>query len=212
MELKKLLYAVDLEDAPHPAIEHVKMVASLTGASVSIVYVLPSETVYESNYLSGEGQPNRIAPTQALLEKMEHFLNTNFPEGVDDCAFLMGKISEEVVKYAHKSDIDCIVVGAHGRIGFRQLFRPVVGHEVVKRPTAPYPSSAPDIDGTPPCPLPAGKEKHYAFWNLPPGGRFFHAEKRAPNTSRRACEDGLTRTSRRCNRKQSMRNAHGRHF
>lgn len=77
MELKKLLYAVDLEDAPHPAIEHVKMVASLTGASVSIVYVLPSETVYESNYLSGEGQPNRIAPTQALLEKMEHFLNTN---------------------------------------------------------------------------------------------------------------------------------------
>ena len=27
MELKKLLYAVDLEDAPHPAIEHVKMVA-----------------------------------------------------------------------------------------------------------------------------------------------------------------------------------------
>ena len=89
MELKKLLYAVDLEDAPHPAIEHVKMVASLTGASISIVYVLPSETVYESNYLSGEGQPNRIAPTQALLEKMEHFLNANFPEGVDDCAFLI---------------------------------------------------------------------------------------------------------------------------
>ncbi|WP_288706774.1 universal stress protein [uncultured Bilophila sp.] len=126
MELKKLLYAVDLEDAPHPAIEHVKMVASLTGASVSIVYVLPSETVYESNYLSGEGQPNRIAPTQALLEKMEHFLNTNFPEGVDDCAFLMGKISEEVVKYAHKSDIDCIV-------GFRQLFAGSVATEVVKK-------------------------------------------------------------------------------
>ena len=133
MEPKKLLYAVDLEDAPHPAIEHVKMVASLTGASVSIVYVLPSETVYESNYLSGEGQPNRIAPTQALLEKMEHFLNTNFPEGVDDCAFLMGKISEEVVKYAHKSDIDCIVVGAHGRIGFRQLFAGSVATEVVKK-------------------------------------------------------------------------------
>ena len=77
MELKKLLYAVDLENAPHPAIEHVKMVASLTGASVSIVYVLPSETVYESNYLSGEGQPNRIAPTQALLEKMVHFLKAS---------------------------------------------------------------------------------------------------------------------------------------
>ena len=96
MELKKLLYAVDLEDAPHPAIEHVKMVASLTGASVSIVYVLPSETVYESNYLSGEGQPNRIAPTQALLEKMEHFLNTNFPAGVEDGAGRRGPGAEDV--------------------------------------------------------------------------------------------------------------------
>ena len=62
MELKKLLYAVDLEDAPHPAIEHVKMVASLTGASVSIVYVLPSETVYESNYLSCEGPTESRPP------------------------------------------------------------------------------------------------------------------------------------------------------
>ena len=88
---------------------------------------------FRSGRLRGEGQPNRIAPTQALLEKMEHFLNTNFPEGVDDCAFLMGKISEEVVKYAHKSDIDCIVVGAHGRIGFRQLFAGSVATEVVKK-------------------------------------------------------------------------------
>ena len=43
------------------------------------------------------------------------------------------KISEEVVKYAHKSDIDCIVVGAHGRIGFRQLFAGSVATEVVKK-------------------------------------------------------------------------------
>ena len=64
MELKKLLYAVDLEDAPHPAIEHVKMVASLTGASVSIVYVLPSETVYESTT-----SPARASPTESRPPK-----------------------------------------------------------------------------------------------------------------------------------------------
>ena len=62
MELKKLLYAVDLEDAPHPAIEHVKMVASLTGASVSVVYVVPSETVYEANYSQA-----RAFPTESRL-------------------------------------------------------------------------------------------------------------------------------------------------
>ena len=35
MELKKLLYAVDLEDAPHPAIEHVKMVATITTSGLA---------------------------------------------------------------------------------------------------------------------------------------------------------------------------------
>lgn len=133
MELKKLLYAVDLEDAPHPAIEHVKMVASLTGASVSVVYVVPSETVYEANYLSSQSLPNRIAPSPALLQKMEAFLNVNFPDGVDDCAFLLGKVSEEIVKYAHHSDTDLVVIGAHGKIGFNRLFFGSVATDVVKR-------------------------------------------------------------------------------
>ena len=125
MELKKLLYAVDLEDAPHPAIEHVKMVASLTGASISVVYVVPSETVYEANY--------RIAPSPALLQKMEAFLNANFPDGVDDCAFLLGKVSEEIVKYADHGGIDLIVIGAHGKIGFNRLFFGSVATDVAKR-------------------------------------------------------------------------------
>ena len=133
MELKKILYAVDLEDAPHPAIDHVKMVAQHTGAAIAIVYVVPSEAVYEANYLSGEGQPNRIAPTPALLEKMERYLNANFPDGVDDCAFLMGKVSEEIVKYADKSEADIIILGTHERLGFRDIFHSCTATEVVKR-------------------------------------------------------------------------------
>ncbi len=133
MDLKKILYAVDLEDAPHAAIEHVKMVASHTGAAISIVYVVPSEAIYEANYLSGEGQPNRIAPTHGLLEKMEGYLNEQFPEGVHDCAFLTGKVSEEIVKYAHQNEADLIIVGAHGKIGFRELFSGSVAADVAKK-------------------------------------------------------------------------------
>lgn len=64
MELKKLLYAVDLEDAPHPAIEHVKMVASLTGASVSIdqgrehLHLFAHFRCYIVNARTGEGLPD----------------------------------------------------------------------------------------------------------------------------------------------------------
>ncbi|MEI3479492.1 MAG: universal stress protein [Bilophila sp.] len=91
MEIKKVVYAVDLEDEPHPAIEHVKMTVSLTGASLSIVYVIPSETVYESNYLSGESLPNRVSPHPALQEKMNAFLAAHFPDQAVEQVFLMGK-------------------------------------------------------------------------------------------------------------------------
>ncbi|MFQ8737199.1 MAG: universal stress protein [Bilophila wadsworthia] len=62
---------------------------------------------------------------------MEHFLNTNFPEGVGGCAFSWEDF-EEVVKYAHKAT-STHRVGAHGRIGFRQLFAGSVATEVVKK-------------------------------------------------------------------------------
>ena len=132
MEIKKVVYAVDLEDEPHPAIEHVKMTVSLTGASLSIVYVIPSETVYESNYLSGESLPNRVSPQPAMQEKMNAFLAVHFPDQAVEQVFLMGKVSEEIVKYADNIDADFIVIGAHGKIGFNRLFFGSVATDVVK--------------------------------------------------------------------------------
>lgn len=132
MEIKRLVYAVDLEDEPHPAIEHVKMVVSLTGASLSIVYVVPSDTVYESNYLSSNSLPNRIAPEPGLQEKMNAFLSKHFPDQAVEQIYLMGKVSEEIVKYADAVDADVIVIGAHGKIGFNRLFFGSVATDVVK--------------------------------------------------------------------------------
>lgn len=132
MEMKKLVYAVDLEDEPHPAIEHVKMTVSLTGASLSLVYVVPSETVYESNYLSGDSLPNRITPQAALQERMNAFVAAHFPDQTGEQIFLMGKVSEEIVKYADSIDADLIVIGAHGKIGFSRLFFGSVATQVVK--------------------------------------------------------------------------------
>lgn len=132
MEMKKLVYAVDLEDEPHPAIEHVKMIVSLTGVSLSLVYVVPSETVYESNYLSGDSLPNRIEPQAALQERMNAFVAAHFPDQTGEQIFLMGKVSEEIVKYADNIDADLIVIGAHGKIGFNRLFFGSVATQVVK--------------------------------------------------------------------------------
>ena len=210
MELKKLLYAVDLEDAPHPAIEHVKMVASLTGASVSIVYVLPSETVYESNYLSGEGQPNRIAPTKPCWKDgtlPEHEL----PGSVDDCRVPHGEDfgRSRQIRPQERHRLHRRRRAWPDRVP--AAVRRVVATEVVKRPLTPYPSSAPDIDGTPPA-LSRQARKSITRFGTPAWREVFSCGKACPEYVPPRLQDGLTRTSRRCNRKQSMRNAHGRHF
>ena len=52
MEVKKILCAVDLEDTIAPSVEYAKMMASMTGASILVAYVIPAHTPYEDVYLS----------------------------------------------------------------------------------------------------------------------------------------------------------------
>ena len=47
MEVKKVLCAVDLEDTIAPSVEYAKMMASMTGASILVAYVIPAHTPYE---------------------------------------------------------------------------------------------------------------------------------------------------------------------
>ena len=47
MEVKKILCAVDLEDTIAPSVEYAKMMASMTGASILVAYVIPAHTPYE---------------------------------------------------------------------------------------------------------------------------------------------------------------------
>ena len=48
MELKKILCAVDLKDSVNPAVEYAKMLSELSGASVSVIYVVSSRSAYEN--------------------------------------------------------------------------------------------------------------------------------------------------------------------
>ena len=52
MEVKKILCAVDLEDTIAPSVEYAKMMASMTGASILVAYVIPAHTPYEDVLLA----------------------------------------------------------------------------------------------------------------------------------------------------------------
>ena len=69
MEVKKILCAVDLEDTIAPSVEYAKMMASMTGASILVAYVIPSHTPYEDVYLSVNNQPNEVNNPNEVHER-----------------------------------------------------------------------------------------------------------------------------------------------
>ena len=103
MEVKKILCAVDLEDTIAPSVEYAKMMASMTGASILVAYVIPAHTPYEDVYLSVNNQPNEVNnPNETIQKSMNDLLAEQFA-GMDATGvILVGRPSEELVKLAEE--------------------------------------------------------------------------------------------------------------
>ena len=138
MEVKKILCAVDLEDTIAPSVEYAKMMASMTGASILVAYVIPAHTPYEDVYLSVNNQPNEVNnPNETIQKSMNALLAEQFA-GMDATGvILVGRPSEELVKLAEEKGANLIVMGTHGRAGFDRLLFGSVAHEVVRAAPCP---------------------------------------------------------------------------
>ena len=167
MEVKKILCAVDLEDTIAPSVEYAKMMASMTGASILVAYVIPAHTPYEDVYLSVNNQPNEVNnPNETIQKSMNALLAEQFA-GMDATGvILVGRPSEELVKLAEEKGANLIVMGTHGRAGFdRLLFGSMPGDD---RP-APHAEEVSDKGA-----LPIGEGRF--FYALSPSGQSFSPE------------------------------------
>lgn len=145
MELKKILCAVDLEDTIAPSVDYAKMMASLSGASILVAYVIPAHTPYEDVYLSINQLPNEVDnPNAAVQKSMNAFLSEKFPGMETSGVILVGRPSEELVKLAEEKGADLIVMGTHGRAGFDRLLFGSVANEVVKAAPCPVMTIRPE--------------------------------------------------------------------
>ena len=89
MEVKKVLCAVDLEDTIAPSVEYAKMMASMTGASILVAYVIPAHTPYEDVYLSVNNQPNEVNNPNETIQKSMNARNSS-PGWMPRALFLWG--------------------------------------------------------------------------------------------------------------------------
>ena len=145
MELKKILCAVDLMDTVNPAVEYAKMLADMSGASVSVIYVISSRSTYENLQVPVE----EIAKGMRRIwsrsrEDMDAFVAAHFP-GVDATGFIYeGKPAEKIVEIAREQDVDMIVMGTHAREGLDRLFFGSMANEVVKSSKCPVMTIRPE--------------------------------------------------------------------
>jgi nucleotide-binding universal stress UspA family protein len=128
MKFKTVLVAKDFSECSERALETGIQLARKTGADLHVVYV---HILHDDPFIP--------AVTDDHLEKVEEALRTTVGEtaGVRVTQSVLRDVAAApaIVHYAGQNDIDVIVVGTHGRRGFRHAFLGSVAEEVVR--TAP---------------------------------------------------------------------------
>ena len=123
IRVQKILYATDFSSYSNQAYFHAVALAENHGASLTILFVLPSNW-------SGEEGENRDYWRQQLEQirpldpgiRVRHVL-------------LDGDPATEIVRYAQEMNMDLIVMGTHGRSGLERLLMGSVAEKVMRQAT-----------------------------------------------------------------------------
>ena len=138
-DYESILLAVDATQGSQRAIDACTELALDFDAIVHIVYVVDSRIARAGSLvgvMESEGK-------QACRDSVSRMRTT----GVDSTSELLrGRPANQILSYAADHDIDCIVVGTHGRTGIDRFVMGSVAEKVVRRATVPV-LTARDFDG-----------------------------------------------------------------
>ena len=134
MRLRKILAATDLTANSDAAISAALDLARSDGGNVTLLHVcelLPYSTPELGMYTpSPEMTADIIDNAKRSLERVRA---RSGGKGVAvEAAWVLGAPAAEIVRYAAEHDFDLIVVGSHGRRGFRRLVLGSVAEAVVR--------------------------------------------------------------------------------
>jgi nucleotide-binding universal stress UspA family protein len=137
--LKRILVPLDFSDPSLRALTYAKTIAKPFTASLDLLHVVPNPYI---------GDPSGLYTPlpQMFLDEIERDAQTRLEDVLppdERKAFGVRSIVKvgdplfEIVEYARVERINLIVMGTHGRTGFRHLFLGSVAERVVR--TAPCP-------------------------------------------------------------------------
>lgn len=141
VSFKKILLATDFSDESEKAFNYATAVARLHGSSIYIVHVIPPDFTSfipqpPSDWVRHEAEREmEILESRSELQPIAH-----------ETVLRTGSVWNVVASVIHEQDIDLMVLGTHGRGGFKKLFLGSVAEEVVRRAECPVITVGPHID------------------------------------------------------------------
>lgn len=131
MKLKKILCPVDFSNFSSAANQYASIVAKSSGAEIVYLHVsLPDVT--SSSYACVDLEQEAERDRQRLEEYKPDI------EGIDSSYEIrFGSPANIIVTYAVEHGIDLIVMGTHGRTGWRRIAMGSVAEEVVRTANCP---------------------------------------------------------------------------
>jgi nucleotide-binding universal stress UspA family protein len=134
-DINSVLVPTDGSECAHTAVEHAGELARSVDATLHIIYVAEIGQVINGERVERLREALEEIGEKALdlaLEKVQS--STYLPT---ETSVLTGRPYLEITRYAEENDIDCIVMGTHGRKGISRFFLGSVTERVIRRADVP---------------------------------------------------------------------------
>jgi nucleotide-binding universal stress UspA family protein len=144
ISFRNILLATDFSETSEKAFNYAVAIARRHGSNISLVHVIPPESVSFIPELPGERQRYEVKrQIDSLASRSE--LNRIPHETV----LRAGSVWSVLSAVIHQQDIDLVVLGTHGRSGLKKLVLGSVAEEVVRRAGCPVLTVGPHTETTP---------------------------------------------------------------
>ena len=134
-DISSVLVPTDGSECAHTAVDHAGELARSVEANLHIIYVVEIGQVINGERAERLREALEEIGEKALdlaLKKVQS--STYLPT---ETSVLNGRPYIEIIKYAEEHDIDCIVMGTHGRKGIRRFLLGSVTERVIRRADVP---------------------------------------------------------------------------
>jgi nucleotide-binding universal stress UspA family protein len=135
IDLRRVLVATDFSEASTAAVRYGADLARRFNAQL---YVFHAMDHLDEGAEAEQPDDLSEAMQNAAHNRLRHLLASNALRHIEPlCAMRVGAAADEIVRYAHESGIDLIVMGTHGREGVMRALMGSVAERVVRRATCP---------------------------------------------------------------------------